>query len=72
MLKHILQKIWKNPKETITVLTETIRENYVEGQETNTELGCLKRELERLKCRKERLLDMRLDNQIEESASYKS
>lgn len=68
MLKHILQKIWKNPKETITVLTETIRENYVEGQETNTELGCLKRELERLKFRKERLLDMRLDNQIEESA----
>lgn len=68
MLKHILQKIWKNPKETITVLTETIKENYVEGQETNTELGCLKRELERLKCRKERLLDMRLDNQIEESA----
>lgn len=68
MLKHILQKIWKNPKQTITVLTETIKENYVEGQESNTELGCLKRELERLKCRKERLLDMRLDNQIEESA----
>lgn len=68
MLKHILQKIWENPKQTITALTETIKESYVEGQESNTELGCLKRELERLKCRKERLLDMRLDNQIEENA----
>lgn len=68
MLKHILQKIWENPKQTITALTETIKESYVEGQESNTEQGCLKRELERLKCRKERLLDMRLDNQIEENA----
>ena len=68
MLKNILQRIWSNPKETVTILTESIAENFVEEQNDNTEHGILQREYDRLKCRLERLLDMRLDNGIDEKA----
>lgn len=68
MLKSILQKIWSSPKQTVTVLSDSIADNYVPDREDHTEQGRLQREMERLKCRMERLLDMRLDNQIEEGA----
>lgn len=68
MLKNILQRIWNNPKETVTILTESISVNFVKEQTDNTEHGILRREYERLKCRLERLLDMRLDNGIDEKA----
>lgn len=67
MLKSILHRIWSNPKETVTVLIGSIADDYVQEQESSTEQGRLKREHDRLKCRMERLLDMRLDNKIEES-----
>lgn len=67
MLKSILHRIWSNPKETVTVLIGSIADDYVQEQESSTEQGRLKREHGRLKCRMERLLDMRLDNKIEES-----
>ena len=59
--------IWSNPKETVNVLIGSIADDYVQEQESSTEQGRLKREHDRLKCRMERLLDMRLDNKIEES-----
>lgn len=71
MLKNILQRIWNNPKETVTILTESISGNFVKEQTDNTEHGILQREYERLKCRLERLLDMRLDNGIDEKAFEK-
>ena len=67
MLKSILHRIWSNPKETVNVLIGSIADDYVQEQESSTEQGRLKREHDRLKCRMERLLDMRLDNKIEES-----
>ena len=67
MLKSILHRIWNNPKETVTVLIGSIADDYVQEQEGSTEQGRLRREHDRLKCRLERLLDMRLDDRIEES-----
>lgn len=68
MLKNILERVWRNPKQTVTVLMQNIEENYVQEQiADNSEYGRLQREHSRLKCRIERLLDMRLDNQIDES-----
>lgn len=67
MLKNILQRIWNDPKQTVTVLIDSIENNYIREQEDNTEHGRLQREHDRLKCRLERLLDMRLDNNIDES-----
>lgn len=66
MLKSILHRIWSNPKETVNVLIGSIADDYVQEQESSTEQGRLKREHDRLKCRMEWLLDMRLDNRIEE------
>lgn len=67
MLKSILERVWKNPTQTVTVLIQNIEGSYVQEQETdNSEYGRLQRECSRLKCRIERLLDMRLDNQIDE------
>lgn len=66
MLKSILHRIWSNPKETVNVLIGSIADDYVQEQESSTKQGRLKREHDRLKCRMERLLDMRLDNRIEE------
>lgn len=68
MLKNILDRIWSNPKQTVTVLIHSIADNYVQEQENDTERGRLQREYSRLKCRLERLLDMRLDNGIDEAA----
>lgn len=67
MLKSILHRIWSNPRETVTVLIGSIADDYVQEQESSTEQGRLKREHDRLKCRMERLLDMRLDDRIEEN-----
>lgn len=67
MLKNILQRIWNNPKQTMTVLVQNIEENYIQEQtESSREQDRIQREYKRLKCRIEMLLEMRLDNQIDE------
>ena len=66
MLKNILNRIWHNPKRTVQVLVKRIAENYTEEKrEADSDYSRLQREHERLKCREETLLDMRLDNQID-------
>jgi len=66
MLKNILERVWHNPKQTVTVLAHNIGDNYVQKDSDNSEQSRLQREYSRLKCRIEQLLDMRLDNQIDE------
>lgn len=66
MLKNILHRIWRDPKRTVTVLLDNIADYYVQEQKDDTEYGRLKREHSRLECRLERLLDMRLDGNIED------
>lgn len=66
MLKNILQRVWNNPKQTVTVMVHSIEENYAGDKKENSEQGKLQREYSRLKSRQEQLLDMRLDNHIDE------
>lgn len=66
MLKNILYRIWKNPKQTVKVLVQQISESYTEERGSDdSERSRFQREYDRLKCREEMLLDMRLDNQID-------
>lgn len=66
MLKNILERVWHNPKQTVSVLIQSIEQNYAGNRADNSDNGKLQREYNRLTCRLEQLLDMRLDNHIDE------
>lgn len=66
MLKNILERVWHNPKQTVSVLIQSIEQNYAGDKADNSDNGKLQREYNRLTCRLEQLLDMRLDNHIDE------
>lgn len=69
MAKVIFQRLWKNQNNSIMEIIGNVEENYVEEKEEHSkeyEIEKLQRELERLKTRKNNLLDMRLDDWIDE------
>ena len=67
MLTAILERLWKNPKETVNVIIEEVKLNYTQDvSNKDYEIGKNSRELERLKFRMDSLLDMKLDKQIDE------
>lgn len=74
MAKEIFKRLWKNQKDSITELIETIEENYVVEKKEDSEqyeIEKLERELERLQKRKSNLVDMRLDDWINEEEYQK-
>lgn len=74
MAKVIFQRLWKNQNNSIMEIIGNIEENYVEEKEEHSkefEIEKLQRELERLKTRKNNLLDMRLDDWIDEAEYQK-
>lgn len=74
MAKEIFKRLWKNQKDAITELIETIEENYVVEKKEDSEqyeIEKLERELERLQKRKSNLVDMRLDDWINEEEYQK-
>lgn len=68
--KRILELIWKNPKETVENLIESIKGNYVEDQSCDADAGMerLERERDRLKLRLKNLMDMRLDGELDKDS----
>ena len=69
-LRRILELSWKNPKETVENLAESIKDNYVEDQSCDTDAGMerLERERDRLKLRLKNLMDMRLDGELDKDS----
>ena len=68
MLKAILQRMWRNPSQTIENLVQDIQDNFVAesvGRTSFTDIERLKRELDRLTTRKNNLVEMRLDGLIQ-------
>ena len=73
MMKQIVEKIWKDPQETISNLLECIEENYVEQslEVIDYEKPRLIRDKERLEKRLENLLEMRMDGEIDKESYNK-
>lgn len=73
MMKQIVERIWEDPKATISDLLECIEENYT-GQGTEIidyEKPKLIRDKERLTKRLENLLEMRIDGEIDKESYNK-
>ena len=66
-LKMILQRIWKNPDETVETLIGNIQENYSEEEpkDTSAELERLYKDKKRQEIRLNNLVEMRIDDQID-------